>query len=886
MNTRTEERVGDWRTRSIADGYDGLRDLADEGFSGAVRARGTTLFMLNGRIVGVFEGSIEDFETADATARVAPDPSLPLLFTMLEKGGDQRAKYYTEDTPVDEADGTLSSGSFTGYIELSENVLSGDYYVAYYGGKSMSCAFVGNREELITGDEAFERASDEVGIYEVRDVDIEVTDVPEPDDDAADGTEDGPGAAAGTGIANGGTDTEVGSPGASDPTATGGGHEPADSTDASDPSTEPDPTPTPTEAAGTPEQTEPRGTEPDPTDVTSEQRSTASDADPTAGQSGDPTDGRPAAGNEPADAERTTDPEPERRDPEDRRESVGTAAAEDPTAQDDRTAPAGPDPTPTDRQSGDATDSTVPDRAERPDHDPDPTGTTAEAEPASDGIDPSHPTDPGGDVGRTVEPDRPADDAPSSETGVSSGGERADGADATAADTRPDAAPGRDAGVTADTTAERSEEGRESWDADLGSAGPGTDPDDPDPEPTGTEEREWQEARTIPALDPGRTSTGDDESPGGSQPEPTAGSPDAGTASRGSASTADDRTRRASDAGAASTGTRDRRDETLEQEVLEREDKIDQLQQHVTDLKRERNELREARDELQSENDSLSERVTDLEAEIQRLEGEVERLEGELTEARRAAGGAPNADRRIGEAEALQGTNLFVRYASKGDATLEDAHAGNADAGEVNANLRLEHHTQFESGNVAVEGQAFDEFLTGTLEFNFVDWVVGGLLYEIRDTGHAGSLERLYDAIPEIDRAELKGSVSLVYQENGDEVREQKQFDVVLRDRMGNPLIVADLNDSRQPVTESGMATLEGSASRVKETNDRLSAAFVVTSSFFEPGALETAAEATSGSFLSRDSKKSFVKLSRKDGYHLCLVEARGTDFHINVPEL
>jgi hypothetical protein len=31
----------------------------------------------------------------------------------------------------------------------------------------MSAAFVGASEELITGDEAFERADDEVGVYEV-----------------------------------------------------------------------------------------------------------------------------------------------------------------------------------------------------------------------------------------------------------------------------------------------------------------------------------------------------------------------------------------------------------------------------------------------------------------------------------------------------------------------------------------------------------------------------------------------------------------------------------------------------------------------------------------------------------------------------------------------
>ncbi|WP_135822577.1 DUF7527 domain-containing protein [Halostella litorea] len=923
MNARTEERIGDWRTRTVAAGYEGLRDLADDGFSGAVRARGTTLFMLNGRIVGVFEGAIEDFETADATAHVAPDPSLPLLFTMLEKGGDQRAKYYTEDTPIDEADGTLSSGSFTGYIELSENVLSGDYYVAYYGGKSMSCAFVGNREELITGDEAFKRASDEVGIYEVRDVDIEVTDVPEPDEpDEPAGAGAAAGAEAGTGLANGGTEADTGSAGAGDPTtAAGTGDATAEPTDPTPPS-DPSPArsdaadatdePTATEAARTPadptpadsapaDTTDPRASEPTTTDATDPQAADTADAtEPQPTDAADPTAGVEATGTTP---ERSTDPSPgersarsEPRDPATDREST---PADDPAGE--------PEPKERSPTGGPA----------EPARDAGPAGVGTDPEPDPSGVDPAHPTESGAvNVDDAVtggdKPERSeastaeAADAPAAADGAAATRtdtvEPSDGAaepdpglaveERTAADAAADAADA--AARTTETATESSEDSTGpadggSWDADLGTGGAdadagasGTDA----PEPTVTEEREWQEARTIPALDPDRTSTGDDGAAEQSRADDRGRSADSARASGTSRTPDAGGTRREASESPADTGSHAGRDEALKQEVLEREDKIDQLQQAVTNLRSEREELREERDELRAENESLTERVTELEAEIQRLEGEVDRLEGELTEAKRAAGGAPDADRRIGAAEALQGTNLFVRYASKGDATLEDAHAGNADAEEVNANLRLEHHTQFDSGNVAVDGQAFDEFLTGTLEFDFVDWVVGELIYEIRDTGHAGSLEDLYDAIAEIDRAELKGSVSLVYQENGDEVREQKQFDVVLRDRMGNPLIVADLNDSREPVTQSGMASLENSASRVKETNGRLSAAFVVTSSFFEPGALETAAEATSGSFLSRDSKKSFVKLSRKDGYHLCLVEARGTDFHINVPEL
>ena len=53
-----------------------------------------------------------------------------------------------------------------------------------------------------------------------------------------------------------------------------------------------------------------------------------------------------------------------------------------------------------------------------------------------------------------------------------------------------------------------------------------------------------------------------------------------------------------------------------------------------------------------------------------------------------------------------------------------------------------------------------------------------------------------------------------------------------------------------------------------------------------DPDALETATEATGGGILSRDKRESFVRLSRKDGFHLCLVESRDGDFHFSVPDL
>jgi hypothetical protein len=276
------------------------------------------------------------------------------------------------------------------------------------------------------------------------------------------------------------------------------------------------------------------------------------------------------------------------------------------------------------------------------------------------------------------------------------------------------------------------------------------------------------------------------------------------------------------------------------------------------------------------------------------LGDEVERLENELAAAQSGGGSStgsttdgssPGAERLTG-AEAVSGTDIFVRYDSKSAPTLEGVHSGDADAQEVNENLRLEQHTRFDADTVTVDGQPYSSFLDETLEYQFVQWFVTQLPYEIRETGHTDTLSDLYDTYSTIDRAELDGSISIEYADDGETVHEQATFDVVIRDRMGSPLVVANLNDRRDPASEEMMIELNEAAMRVKESNDSLGAAVLVTESFFSPGALETAAEATGGSFLSRDSRESFVKLSRKRGYHLCLVEAREDDFHLNEPEL
>jgi len=761
MNSRTIDVVTGWETVAIPAGYEGLRQLANREFSGGVSAGPAWAFFLNGRIVGLLEGSLEDFEDVDVTAYRAADPSLPLLFSMQERDGETRASYYTKETPLRDVDATLSGGGFTGYVELSENVLSGDYYVVYHGGKSMSAAFVGSSERLVTGEEAFETAADEVGIYEVVDVDVDLVDIPEPDVD--DGDDAGAAAA--------------------DPEPSGAvKSEPADddNTGASDPAPDADPSP---EAGAAP-------------------------VEPGAATPPDGVAADPASDDESTETGSESAPDPEV-EPE-----ADTGPEADTAPEVDATAEADPD---------------------------DVTGVAGEQEAPTDASVDS------GDGGDAV---------PGSPTGSDHDGQS------------PERTGGGDAGAT-------------SGDRPVGSqpGGPGG------PDGSLTDEQRWQQARTIPSLDPdestGRGQAADDDvDDRDAARERTAqmqrqrrrnraARDRAGTdgADRSAASGSEPESR--TDSGAA---------ETLRKQLSSAKDRIDSLEAEREDLLAARETLAEERDSLRSELAERTERIEELEAECERLRAEVDRLESRLDAGN--GGGAPSES--MSPDRALSGTNLFVRYDTKGQATLKHAHAGEASRSDVRENLRLEHHTTFETEGVAVDGSPYEEFLRDSTEYTFARWVVSDLLYGIGETGNRSELAGVFDAIPDIDRVEVRGEVGV---ETDDGV-EQRSFDVVFRDRMGDPLFVADINPSRDATTEAMVGSLVENTHTVAAEAETVAAGFYVTESFYEPGALETVADRTGGGILSRSKKRSFVKLSRKRGYHLCLVEARDGEFHLNVPEL
>ncbi|MFB6182990.1 MAG: hypothetical protein ABEI96_00405 [Haloarculaceae archaeon] len=837
MTTRTVERVDDWPARSFSGGYRELHDLADQEFSGVVETATAKLFMLNGTVVGVLGGTIEDFENAEGTAYEAPFPALPMLALMQERSDEVRAKYYTEDTPISEVDDTLSKGGFTGYVELSENVLSGDYYVIYHGGRSMSVAFVGESNRLVTGTEAFETADGEVGIYEVKPADVDVVDIPEPEPES----DPDPGPTAGSGPT---TETEeqpetdVTSSTPADETTTSASESlgsDSEATRSNDGATESD-----SEATGPDSQS--TGSDSEATKSKSESTGSNAGADAgnePAGNEGratratrsDRSDANPERdGTADAAGSETADPGEEARKRPGSRSAVEDGTTEQPTGNGgDSGGVASPSD---DSREGTASSS----------RSTDPASSEADASDLEVRTVPS------------IDPDRSGSERDADSGPPAAGFGRAAGNDA--GRNRND--PASTGGKTADS-ASRDVENRTS---SRGGGGRSASVDQRHSENTAHTARD-ADGESADRTEAGATSAG------ATSAEPTASTDDDEPASADGTS-GDDR-------------WTDAETTELRENLRARQEEIEDLEAELESVEAERDDLADEREDLQARVDELTAERDELRAEVEDLESTVETLERKLD-----ASGADltGGDNVLTPQAALDGTNLFVRYESKGQPTLESAHDGGADAEAVARNLNLEYHTQFDADDTEVDGQPFEEYLHGTIQYRFVDWVINDLLYEIRDTGAEAGLQDLYDALPRIDRAELNGGVAVTYMESGETQHGEETFDVVLRDRMGDPLVVANLNDSRIAASETMMSSLVTATKRVRESKETLASGFLVTRSFFEPEALETAAEATGSGLLSRDKRRSFVKLSRKEGFHLCLAEARNDEFYLTVPEL
>jgi hypothetical protein len=672
--------IEEWEVSPFDGGFERIHELCGRGFSGAVEADNSWLFLRDGESLAVLtdlkedpqEGSIERFEEATGRTHEAPHPATATLAAMLALDGDVRGQYFSDETPLSTVHETLSEGGFTGYVELSENVLSGDYYVVYEDGTESYLGYLGPSGRLLTDEEARSKAEGEVGIYDVVAVRFPTVALPDP---APESSEEKLSAVTPT-------DTESGD----NESATTAAEErdTADSEEAD------------------PEEAEPLVSEGDESDEPEEgapdDSRSVGDGTPTAGEDGDPERGE--AESEPVEEDDTTGSQ-----------SVAESTAEQ-------------------------TDDTTADQPEKSSPEEDRTHTIPSIDPENSG------------------------------------------------------------------------EGRED-DATRVVITPHGGEMDGDAE-SDTEDGVESEAEAVPEPEHGEMDADATESEPG-------------------------------DAG----GDAEARVEELRSEY---EAELSSLRSEIESLRTERNRLRE--------------RITDMETSV--------------PDESSATGVELSA------AEAFDGTSLFIREDSRAGATLENAHGGDVDPEALAENLRIEYHTRFDDEGATVDEVAFDSFLRSSTPYAFVEWLITKLLFEIQSTGSTGAMRPLYDALPDIDRVSFDDTIPVG---DGQEGRELA-FDIVARDRMGDPLVVANLDESREPTTSEAMGPLINDASDVCEEHETLVAAFAVTTSFFESDALSTAREATSGSLLSREKYRSYVKLSRKNGFHLCLAEFREETFHLAVPEL
>ena len=294
---------------------------------------------------------------------------------------------------------------------------------------------------------------------------------------------------------------------------------------------------------------------------------------------------------------------------------------------------------------------------------------------------------------------------------------------------------------------------------------------------------------------------------------------------------------------------------------------------HGDDARIERYEARI--EELEVDLDAADSRIEELEAELETLRGERDDLRRRLEST-----DAPPGESMSPEA-ALAETRLFVRQRTRGEGALSDAHDG-ADREAVVSNLRIEYHTTFDDADVSVEGEPFETWLRSSTSYAFAEWLATELLFEIRSAGRPEEVRPLYDALPDVDRIGFEETIAVGDGTEGREIG----FDIVARDKSGHPLVVAAFDRGRDPTYADAIEPFVDDATDVCADHDTLAGAVAITSSYFESDAMSVVREATSSSLLSRSRYRSYVKLSRANGYHLCLVEAREGSFNLTVPEL
>lgn len=138
----------------------------DRPFSGLVETDDVTVYVVDGYALDVRGGSLTDVLDERLDVYHASNPAEPYLLAV-HGNGSERATLYTEDKSLDEAVRELEDASFTGYVELSERVVTGDYYAVFHRGSADFLGVTTESNPPLAGPDAREEMLEQVGLYSV-----------------------------------------------------------------------------------------------------------------------------------------------------------------------------------------------------------------------------------------------------------------------------------------------------------------------------------------------------------------------------------------------------------------------------------------------------------------------------------------------------------------------------------------------------------------------------------------------------------------------------------------------------------------------------------------------------------------------------------------------
>lgn len=114
-------------------------------------------------------------ENIDLTPNVLKEPEereMSLLFICKICERSLMSDIYSNDTSIEKTDKQLQKASFTGYIEVSKDTISGEHYLIYIDGER-SCLSVTKGGNIITGQESYDRAEAHVGLYSIYKIELQ-----------------------------------------------------------------------------------------------------------------------------------------------------------------------------------------------------------------------------------------------------------------------------------------------------------------------------------------------------------------------------------------------------------------------------------------------------------------------------------------------------------------------------------------------------------------------------------------------------------------------------------------------------------------------------------------------------------------------------------------